>query len=183
MPVLGERFRVTAIDLPGQGDSDRPIDGYDTQTVARRVHELLEHLGVTRYCLAAHDVGAWVAFPYALMFGNEIEALTLMDARIPGITLPDMLPSAPEKAWKTWRFAFHGPGLAGNPDPGSGTAVSGMILPAEGRHPQLLRRGRDQRISLHLPRAERHVRAGLAFYRAAARSAEQNRSSHATASS
>ena len=34
MPVLASNFRVVAIDLPGQGDSDRALDGYDTQTVA-----------------------------------------------------------------------------------------------------------------------------------------------------
>src|SRR4051812_44971085 len=61
MPELARTFRVIAIDLPGQGDSDRPLDGYDTQTVARRVHGLVEHLSLGRYCLAAHDVGAWVA--------------------------------------------------------------------------------------------------------------------------
>jgi pimeloyl-ACP methyl ester carboxylesterase len=51
MPILGERFRVVAIDLPGQGDSDRPIDGYDTQTVAERVHQLVRHLGLSRTLL------------------------------------------------------------------------------------------------------------------------------------
>ncbi|WP_245455648.1 alpha/beta fold hydrolase [Neorhizobium lilium] len=61
------RHRVVGIDPPGQGDSDRPLDGYDTQTVAERVHALVAHLGIKRYGLAAHDVGAWVAFLYALM--------------------------------------------------------------------------------------------------------------------
>ena len=65
MPVLAERFRVVAVDLPGQGDSDHPLDGYDTETVARRVHDLVEHLGLERYSMACHDVGAWVGFTYA----------------------------------------------------------------------------------------------------------------------
>ena len=34
LPRLAVRHRVIAIDLPGQGDSDKPIDGYDTKTTA-----------------------------------------------------------------------------------------------------------------------------------------------------
>ena len=107
MPILGQGFRIIAVDLPGQGDSDKPLDGYDTQTVARRLHELVEHLGLKRYGLVAHDVGAWVAFPYAMMFDKEIEALAMLDAGISGITLPEMLPSASDRSWKTWHFSFH----------------------------------------------------------------------------
>ncbi|MBB5444991.1 pimeloyl-ACP methyl ester carboxylesterase [Paraburkholderia sp. WSM4177] len=58
MGLLAKTYRVVAPDLPGQGDSDRPMDGYDTQTLASHVHGLLQQLGITRYCLAAHDIGA-----------------------------------------------------------------------------------------------------------------------------
>ena len=63
MTELRERYRIVAIDLPGQGDSDKPLDGYDTQTVAQRLHGLVQALDLGQYFLAAHDVGAWVAFP------------------------------------------------------------------------------------------------------------------------
>ena len=107
MPLLASSYRIIAPDLPGQGDSDRPQGGYDTQTLATAVHGLLQHLGVYRCCMAAHDVGAWVAYPYAALFGGEVRRLVLMDAGIPGITLPDALPTAPDQAWRTWHFAFH----------------------------------------------------------------------------
>ncbi|MFS3137114.1 alpha/beta fold hydrolase [Gluconacetobacter sacchari] len=107
MPILAGRFRLVALDLPGQGDSDKPLDGYDTGTVAQRVHGLLGQLGLSRYGLAAHDIGAWVSLPYALMFPHEVSRLALLDAGIPGVTLPDMLPVAPDRAWRTWHFAFH----------------------------------------------------------------------------
>lgn len=175
MPVLALDFRVVAIDLPGQGDSDRPLDGYDTQTVARRVHDLVEHLGLKRYCLAAHDVGAWVAFPYALMFGDEIEALTLMDAGIPGITLPDMLPSSSDKSWKTWHFAFHAvPDLPEILLEGRERPYLEWFFWNKTANPECY--GEDE-ISEYLRTysAPGGMRSGLAFYRAAARSAEQNR--------
>lgn len=32
------------------------------------------------------------------MFPNEVSRLAILDAGIPGVTLPDMLPVAPERA-------------------------------------------------------------------------------------
>ena len=41
MPLLGQSYKVIALDLPGQGDSDRPQAGYDTKTIATTVHSLI----------------------------------------------------------------------------------------------------------------------------------------------
>jgi pimeloyl-ACP methyl ester carboxylesterase len=175
MPLLGSRFRVVAIDLPGQGDSDRPIDGYDTQTVAQRVHDLVSHLGLKRYSLAAHDVGAWVAFPYAHLFGEEVEALALMDAGIPGITLPDMLPSSSDRSWKTWHFSFHAvPDLPEILLAGRERAYLEWFFWSKTANPACYG---EEEIAEYLRTycAPGGVRSGLAFYRAAALSVEQNR--------
>lgn len=107
MAILAADYRIIAPDLPGQGDSDRPLDGYDTKSLATTVQRLMRTIGVDRYFLAAHDIGAWVAYPYASMFGDEVLRLALFDAGIPGITLPEALPTAPDRAWRTWHFAFH----------------------------------------------------------------------------
>jgi pimeloyl-ACP methyl ester carboxylesterase len=55
MPLLAEKFEMVALDLPGQGDSDRPQTGYDTEALASKVHCLLQQLGTARYFLAAHE--------------------------------------------------------------------------------------------------------------------------------
>ncbi|MFF9858999.1 MULTISPECIES: alpha/beta fold hydrolase [Streptomyces] len=107
MPKLAGRCRVIAIDLPGQGHSERPDISYDTHTVAGHVHAAVEALGVSTYWLVAHDIGAWVAFSLALKHPSRLRGLALLDAGIPGITLPDAVPTDPEQAWKTWHFAFH----------------------------------------------------------------------------
>jgi len=87
LPLLGERFTVVAIDLPGQGDSEKPLDGYDTQTTGQRVHSLLSVLGHRRYVLVGHDIGSWVAYPYAYEYADELRGVVLLDGNIPGVTL------------------------------------------------------------------------------------------------
>ncbi|SCU90849.1 LAFA_0F00496g1_1 [Lachancea sp. 'fantastica'] len=175
IPELAKNFHVVAIDLPGQGDSDKPADGYDTLTVSNIVHEVIRKLEMTHYFLAAHDIGAWVAFPYALMFSDEIEGLALLDAGIPGVTLPSLIPTSSDSAWRLWHFPFH--------------AVLDL--------PELLIRGKE-RVYLEwflkrkaadptvfsetdLEEYERiltqpgALRAGLAYYRACDKSARQNK--------
>jgi len=62
IPGLANHFHIIAPDLPGQGDSDFPADGYDTDSIAQRVMALLQQLGITRFHLVGHDIGAWVAW-------------------------------------------------------------------------------------------------------------------------
>ncbi|MGW3287634.1 alpha/beta fold hydrolase [Streptomyces sp. NPDC001002] len=107
MPRLAERFHVIAVDLPGQGHSDRPPGGYDTHTLASRVQTALTALDVEKYWLAAHDIGACVAFSLAVKYEDRLHGVALLDAGIPGITLPTTIPTDPELAWKTWHLAFH----------------------------------------------------------------------------
>lgn len=107
IPGLVDQFRVIAIDLPGQGHSERPDGHYDTHSVAAYVHAAVSALGVSTYWLVGHDIGAWVAFSLALKYEGQLCGVALLDAGIPGITLPDSIPIDAERAWKTWHFAFH----------------------------------------------------------------------------
>ena len=85
MPLLADKFTVVGIDLPGQGDSEKPIDGYDTKTTGNKLHSLLNILGHQRYVLIGHDVGSWVAYPYAYEYSSELRGVVLLDANIPGV--------------------------------------------------------------------------------------------------
>jgi pimeloyl-ACP methyl ester carboxylesterase len=175
MPALAEHYRVIAPDLPGQGDSDRPLDGYDTQSVAIALHGLLGKLGMSRYHLAAHDVGAWVAYPYAALFGDEVQRLVLLDAGIPGITLPDALPVTPDRAWRTWHFAFHAiPDLPELLIRGKEREYLDWFLRRKTANPQTFS-DTDLDEYVRVFTKEGGLRAGLAYYRAAALSTQQNR--------
>jgi len=107
MPLLAATHRVIAVDLPGQGDSDKPAGGYDTRTAAHRIHELVRALGLIRYTLVGHDIGAWIAYPYAAEFSEELVGAVLLDANIPGITLPPTFALSYERNWRSWHFLFN----------------------------------------------------------------------------
>ncbi|MGJ5179848.1 alpha/beta fold hydrolase [Bradyrhizobium oligotrophicum] len=175
MPLLASRYRVIAPDLPGQGDSDRPADGYDTQTLATAVHGLLQQLGVTHYHLVAHDIGAWVAYPFAALFEAELRSLALLDAGIPGVTLPEALPFAPDRAWRTWHFAFHA--VADLPEmliQGRERDYLAWFLRRKCASPEAFSERDLDEYARVLTKAG-GLRAGLAYYRAAELSARQNR--------
>ncbi|WP_418939793.1 alpha/beta fold hydrolase [Paraburkholderia bryophila] len=174
MSLLAPVCQIVALDLPGQGDSDRPIDGYDTQALAQQVHRLLQQLGMSRYSLAAHDVGAWVAYPYAALFGSEIHRLALLDAGIPGITLPAALPTAPERAWRTWHFSFHTiPDLPETLIAGREREYLDWFLRRKTANPHAFSDA-DLDEYLRIFVKDGGLRAGLAYYRAASLSARQN---------
>lgn len=106
MPLLAANYHVVAIDLPGQGDSDKPVGGYDTFTTGARLHALLTAMGLSSYALVGHDIGAWVAYPYAARYEREVRKLVLLDANIPGVTLKSAITLGPEN-WKSWHFLFN----------------------------------------------------------------------------
>ena len=97
---LAERYEVIALDLPGLGDSEKPKDGYDGATLARRVHEALDSIGWRRFDLVTHDIGMWVAFPFVHEYGATVKKLVMMDAAIPGLY------AAPPDP-KLWHFGFN----------------------------------------------------------------------------
>ncbi|NEW70746.1 alpha/beta fold hydrolase [Streptomyces rhizosphaericus] len=174
MPGLAHRFHVIAIDLPGQGHSERPERGYDTHTVAAHVHAAVKALGVSTYWLVAHDIGAWVAFSLALKYQSRLRGLALLDAGIPGITLPDAIPTDPEQAWKTWHFAFHlVPDLPETLLAGREREYVGWFLKAKALSSDTFDDAEIEQYAASVA-AGGGLRASLAYYRDAAESAQKN---------
>jgi pimeloyl-ACP methyl ester carboxylesterase len=85
MAALAPRFTVYALDLRGQGASDKPVSGYDTAAVAAEVEHWAQLNDLRRFVLVGHDVGAWVAFAYASSFPRRLAGLALLDALVPGL--------------------------------------------------------------------------------------------------
>jgi pimeloyl-ACP methyl ester carboxylesterase len=99
MPALAQNYTVIAPDLRGLGDSSKPPTGYDGRTVAEDIHQLVTQLGFNTIFLVGHDIGTWVAYPYAAEHPTEVEKLVVMDVTIPGF--------APPGATPRWWFFFH----------------------------------------------------------------------------
>jgi pimeloyl-ACP methyl ester carboxylesterase len=174
MPALAGRFRVLAIDLPGQGHSERSGGSYDTHTVAAHVHAAVQALGVSDYWLAAHDIGAWVAFSLALNHGSALHGVALLDAGIPGITLPDTISTEPARALKTWHFAFHVlPELPETLLTGREREYAAWFLAAKSVAPGTFDDADLDHYGAALA-ADGGLRASLAYYRHAAESARRN---------
>lgn len=106
IPLLSENLHVLAVDLPGQGYSAAPSDGYDTATTARRINALLRRLDVGPHFYVGHDVGAWVGYAYAHLFEEDLRGVALLDANIAGVTLPDSIPLGSD-TWRSWHFLFN----------------------------------------------------------------------------
>lgn len=174
MPTLGKKYRVIALDLPGQGDSDRPASGCDTSGAAALVRSLLEKLGVDNHYLVAHDVGAWVAYPYTVVNRKSVLGLVILDTGIPGISLPDALPWSSDVAWRTWHVAFHN--VADLPEvliEGKEDVYLRWFLERKAANPQFFSQADfDEYLRVFLRNG---LKGGLAYYRAVSISAEQNR--------
>jgi len=106
IPILAKKYKVIAVDLPGQGDSAKPVDGYDTQNTAERVHALLEKLGETNYVFVGHDIGSWVGYPFAHTYKDQVRGIVLIDGNIPGVTLQATITLGPDN-WRNWHFLFN----------------------------------------------------------------------------
>ncbi len=106
MLTLAEHHTVVAVDPPGLGDSDKPYGGYDTNSVAMRLHELTQALGWERFDFVGQDVGVWIGYAYASLFPQQVRRLALLDATVPGLAPAQMYAFEPERISKNWHFFF-----------------------------------------------------------------------------
>jgi pimeloyl-ACP methyl ester carboxylesterase len=77
--ALADDFRVVAMDLPGFGESDKPIGApYDAPWFARSVFAALDALGVERAHIAGNSMGGRVAIEAGLMDNDRTGGLMLL---------------------------------------------------------------------------------------------------------
>jgi pimeloyl-ACP methyl ester carboxylesterase len=104
MPALSEKYNVIAVDLRGAGESDKTDSGYNKQTLAKDISELIKVMGLEKVALIGHDIGGMVAYSFAGLFPNQLLGMGIDDVPIPGY----------EPTWsyvlndsRAWHFAFH----------------------------------------------------------------------------
>src|SRR5919112_1284325 len=103
MPALAKNYTVIAPDLRGLGDSSKPLTGYDGKTLAEDIHQLVTQIGFRTIFLVGHDIGSFVAYPYAAAHPSEVKRLVIMDVPPPGFFPPPQVNGGPP----LWWILFH----------------------------------------------------------------------------
>lgn len=105
MPHLAQGYTVIAPDMRGLGDSSRPATGYDKQTIAADIRQLVSKLGFEKVLLVGHDWGGPVAYAYACRHPEEVRRLAILDVTIPNETW-ERIPQITRRGG-IWHVAFH----------------------------------------------------------------------------
>ncbi len=74
--------RSLLIDLPGHGQSDKPMVSYPVEFFARGIEAVLRDAGVDRVVLVGHSLGGPIAYAFIRMFPEQVKALVLVDATV-----------------------------------------------------------------------------------------------------
>ena len=80
LPHLTERFRVYAVDLPGQGDSEKPTRRYTFEYGVEAIEGFLDALRLEAAHLAGSSAGGIVALATALRHPERVLRLVLIDS-------------------------------------------------------------------------------------------------------
>jgi pimeloyl-ACP methyl ester carboxylesterase len=96
--ALADHYRVIAMDLPGFGDSNKPIAAaYDAPYFARAIEALLDELEIERAHLIGNSMGGRVAIEMGLLRPERTEKIALL---------------SPALAWlrnRRWRWLLRAP--------------------------------------------------------------------------
>jgi pimeloyl-ACP methyl ester carboxylesterase len=82
---LGKRYRLIVPDLRGAGRSERTPEGYDKKMLASDVRALMDHLKIDRAHVIGHDIGARIAYAFAVQYPERLLSLTVAEAFIEGL--------------------------------------------------------------------------------------------------
>jgi pimeloyl-ACP methyl ester carboxylesterase len=89
-PSLARHYQVVLYDLRGHGKSDLAATGYDLDTMARDLAQVILAYRAMRapdlsvkVALVGHSYGALTALHYALQYPRDVQRLALIDAPLP----------------------------------------------------------------------------------------------------
>ncbi|WP_115787542.1 alpha/beta fold hydrolase [Arthrobacter silvisoli] len=80
LPLLPPSFTILVPDLRGQGDADKPEDGYSLAQMADDVAALLEALGIASACVLGSSSGGYLAQQLAVDRPELVHSLILVGA-------------------------------------------------------------------------------------------------------
>lgn len=104
IPLLRQQFDVIAPDLPGFGDSSKPESGFDKKNVARKLHELVEGLGIEKVAIVGHDLGGHVAYAYAAQWPEAVSHFVFAESSLPTFGQEEAMDVS---RGGSWHFGFN----------------------------------------------------------------------------
>jgi pimeloyl-ACP methyl ester carboxylesterase len=100
MARLGQGTRVVAVDLPGAGYSDHPLDvPYTAPWFADRLAGLLDALGIQRAVVVGHSLGGSIAIHLAAQHAARVAGVALISPLVyvqpapPGLRIARVMPA------------------------------------------------------------------------------------------
>ena len=103
-PRLSPTCDVVVPDLPGFGYSSKPEGGFDKKTIARRLRDFLQALGLSRIALVGHDLGGHVACAYAAQWPQEVSHLVFIESSLPSFGQEEAMDVS---KGGSWHFGFN----------------------------------------------------------------------------
>jgi pimeloyl-ACP methyl ester carboxylesterase len=79
IPALAEHFAVTAVDLPGFGDSDIPRRGFGLADVMSFLDAFLDALQIEQVALVGNSMGGLICGHYAIARPARVQRLLMVD--------------------------------------------------------------------------------------------------------
>ena len=180
MISMASRFHVLSIDLPGIGESGfSPTKAYDAKSISLAIRSLVQSLKLGPIHLVGHDVGAWVAFAFALQFQEDLLSLVLLDTKLPGI-FPDPDPFVSvDQNIQSWQLSFNQlPLLPEILVQGKERELFTWLVKAKSVHPDKVLA--DLPIFLKYYRQAGRLSASFEYYRSIPQNIEMNRTFAAT---
>lgn len=103
VPLLAERYRVIAVDLPGVGGSTSPSRDFSKAAMARELRRFVLSLDAKRVMLVGHDIGGMVSYAYVRQFPDDLIGAVILDVPLPGLAPWDKIETIPQ----AWHFDFN----------------------------------------------------------------------------
>ena len=77
---IPKEYRVIAFDMPGHGDSDKPVEQtYTIDYMASNLDQAVNTLGISKFHLAGNSMGGWISIFYATRYPQKVISLCLLD--------------------------------------------------------------------------------------------------------
>jgi len=85
MPRLAKRFTVVSVDLRGVGESEPSTTGYEAESLAEDIHDLVVSLNLEPVYVFGHDIGGMVAYAFARRYPRSARGVMIFDVAFPGL--------------------------------------------------------------------------------------------------